>query len=417
MTKASPAIAPAIAPARAKRAQFALLLTFFMQGFITISPLPRIPEFIALLHINFTVWGLITGFSVAGALLPLAFTNQLINRLGTTPIIRLSVLLLVACLISQPLTNNPYIFFAIYSTQAFALSAFNIALNAQSVMFQKKLGQVILGKLHGAWSIGAALSSAFTGAIAKVVSLQSQMLFVPLVGLIVLLWACSQMLQPSEDGHAFERPDKANKIGLLKTPRYLLLLVAGLIAGMFPELVVMDWSAVYSKSILHLDKNQAALPYTLFVMAMIAGRFSVARLANGRHLSRVSQAGGLFGALAMALAIGGSTLLAASNNQLALLVLCVFFIVAGFGIASMVPSYYSAAGHITGMTTAQALSRMSLINSTLIIGFKFAMGALADGIGLSLAFVFPIVLFAAAGVISGLVADRAEKIQARKQPV
>ena len=84
---------------------------------------------------------------------------------------------------------------------------------------------------------------------------------------------------------------------------------------------------------------------------------------------------------------------------------------------SMVPSYYSAAGHITGMTTAQALSRMSLINSTLIIGFKFAMGALADGIGLSLAFVFPIVLFAAAGVISGLVADRAEKIQARKQPI
>jgi len=53
----------------------------------------------------------------------------------------------------------------------------------------------------------------------------------------------------------------------------------------------------------------------------------------------------------------------------------------------------------------------------LIIGFKFAMGALADGIGLSLAFVFPIVLFAVAGVISGLVAARAEKIQARKQPI
>jgi hypothetical protein len=70
----------------------------------------------------------------------------------------------------------------------------------------------------------------------------------------------------------------------------------------------------------------------------------------------------------------------------------------------MVPGFYSATGHIEGLSTAQALSRMALFNYTVIIFAKMFMGSLIDASSLPLAMIFPIVMFAIASVISGFVA-------------
>lgn len=396
------------ASVRAKRAQFALMVMFFTQGVASLSWMPRIPEFITNLHVSNEVWGSIIGFGGAGAIIPLVFTNKLVLRFGTTPIIKYSAISIAIIISLLPLANFWWIFLALHFTMSLAFSTFNIALNSQAVAFQKRQGKVLLGSFHGAWSIGAATSAAISAAIASYTPLVIHILMLGVICLGLFLWAAANMLTPAEDDHSQER-DGTDKVSWLKTPKYLWLLSIGAFAGMWPELVIMDWSSVYGKKVLLLDAGSAALPYTCFIVAMIFGRFSIVKLTEKYQIARISQIGGAFGSIALALAIFISANLSSSNQSLALLLLCLFFAVAGYGISSMVPGFYSATGHIEGLSTAQALSRMALFNYTIIIFAKMLMGSLIDNTSLPLAMIFPITMFAFASVISGFVASRNTK--------
>lgn len=394
---------------RNKRAEFALMVMFFTQGVAALSWMPRIPEFISTLQVSNEVWGSIIGFGGAGAIVPLLFTNKLVLRFGTTPIIKYSAIAIGFIIAALPFTDLWWVFLALHFTMSFTFSTFNIALNSQAVAFQKRAGKVLLGSFHGAWSIGAATAAAISAAIASYTPLGAHMLGLGIFCLALFLWAASNMLTPEEDGHGQPR-EQGERVSWYKTPKYLWLLSVGVFAGMWPELVIMDWASVYGKKVLFLDAGTAAIPYTCFIIAMIFGRFSIVKLTEKYQIARLSQIGGLFGSIALALAIFSSATLADSNQGLALFLFCFFFAITGYGISSMVPGFYSATGDIKGLSTAQALSRMALFNYTVIIFAKMFMGSLIDSTSLPIAMIFPIVMFAIASVISGFVASRNSKI-------
>jgi MFS family permease len=398
-----------ISDERAKTAQLALMVIFFTQGFATLSWMPRIPEFIENLQVSKELWGTIIGFGGAGSLLPLLFTSRLVVRYGTTPIIKYSSFAMVAILLALPYPTQWWLFLFLNFMLSFAISVFNIALNSQAVMFQKRVNKVLLGSFHGSWSIGAAASAGVSSIIAAFTPLKLQMFLMPMICLVLFLWAARHMVQPAESD-AVDKDVPTERISWLKTPPFLWLLAVGGFMGMWPELVLMDWSSVYGKEVLNLDPSRAAWPYTIFVIAMIVGRFSITRLTERYNVARLSQVGGIFGSIALALAIFTSATLADVNQNLALLLLCFFFAIAGLGISSMVPGFFSMAGNVEGLSTAQALSRLLLFNTIVVIFAKMIMGSLIDASSLPLAMIFPIVTFAIAGVISGIVANRFKKI-------
>jgi MFS family permease len=384
---------------RLKRARLALFVIFFTQGITSITTLPRIPELIGQIDVNFAAWGAIMGFGGLGALVPLVFTNRLVARFGTSPIINASALATVLALISQAWVTSPFLFFLIVFFQSFSLSTFNIALNSQAVMLQNQLGRVIIGSFHGAWSIGAAVSAALSGWLAGFMPLWLHLLIVPIACGVLFLWAGSQLLKPSEDGHASEG-SRDRGVSWLKTPKHIWILSLGLFAGMFPELVIMDWTAVFSRDVLRVDATLGAIPYTVFVTAMIIGRFASAPLTKRIHFSTMSAVGGFVGSAAMALGTFVPAAMAATDPIGALWTQAVFYAVAGLGIASMVPSFYTAAGEVSGLSLAQALSRMSLANALFAIVAKTLMGGLVEVGGLVSAMIFPLTTFVAAGAIS-----------------
>jgi hypothetical protein len=55
---------------------------------------------------------------------------------------------------------------------------------------------------------------------------------------------------------------------------------------------------------------------------------------------------------------------------------------------------------------------MSLVNALAVIVAKVAMGGLAQGVGLEIAFILPIVLMFIAGITAGKVAKRAKRKEA-----
>lgn len=400
-----------LTPERSSSAQFAIVAAFFIQGFLAITYIPRIPEIIEQIGVSFGVWGLIVGLAGLGSLIPLMITNRLVGRYGTKPVVRVSSIMIVFSIMSLGFAPNGWVYFVLHALMMFSMSFFNISINAQSVMLQKKIEKVILGKFHAAWSIGAAASAAVSGILASFMSLQTHLVIVGIVSLVAFEFSIRKMLKPSEDGH-HEEKQAGSKVPFFKSPSQLWLLAFGLFAGVFPELVMMDWSAVFAKQVMLLNPTLGAIPYTAFTVAMIAGRLLIGRATKKYHISDLSKWGGIFGSVAMALGVILGPPLVALNQSLALLVLSAFWVIAGFGLAPMVPSFFGAAGHVKGLTTAQALSRMSLVNAIVVIAAKIFMGALAQGIGLVLAFLFPITMMFIAGILAGLVARNSKRKEA-----
>jgi hypothetical protein len=393
-----------ISAKRAKTAQTALLAIFFTQGFAAMSTLPRIPEILQQINVVFAEWGLIIGLSGIGSLLPLVFTNQLVSRFGTSIVIRLSALGITLTLFSIPWITNSAVMFFVYLAQALMFSTFNISLNAQAVAFQKKLGRVVLGTLHGAWSVGAALTTTFTGWLMSfALDFKIQMIIVPVFCLIVFQIAGSKLLTHDEEkGGAEAKPGK--KVSWLKSPTYLWLLAIGLFAGMWPELVVMDWSALFVRKVYGDSYTSlAGVPYAVLGAAMVIGRFSIGTLTKRWHLATLAKWGGIFGSIAMGIGVLGSLVPGGFVIQ------CIFFGLAGFGLAPQVPSSYSAAGNVRGLSTAQALSRISLVNALVVMIAKVFMGSLSQGFGLQWAFLFPITMYFIAGLVSGVVANHSKR--------
>ncbi len=389
---------------RAKSARTALMLIFFTQGFAAMSTLPRIPEILTQINVVFAEWGLIIGLSGLGALLPLAFTNKLVNRFGTSIVIRLSAFGITIVLVAIPWITSPALMFLLYFAQALMFSTFNIALNAQAVAFQKKLGRVLLGTFHGSWSLGAALTTGFSGLLVSLhMDFKIQMIIVPVFCLLVFQFAGMKLLSDTEERGGAE-PKQRKNVSWLKSPTYLWLLAIGLFAGMWPELVVMDWSSLYVQKIYGDSYSTlTGVPYAALGGAMLIGRFSISTLTKRWHISTLSKWGGIFGAIAMGIGV------LASLIPGGFWVNVFFFTLAGFGLAPQVPSSYSAAGHVRGLSTAQALSRISLVNAVVAMLAKVFMGALAQGFSLQWAFVFPISMYFVAGLVAGVVAKTSKR--------
>ncbi|CAB4552042.1 unannotated protein [freshwater metagenome] len=398
-------------PARLKSAQTALAVFFFTQGFVSITFIPRIPEIIDQIGVSFAVWGLIIGMAGIGSLLPLFVANRLIGRFGTRPIIQISSVFIVLSVMSLAWAYNGWVFFIFQTLMMFSMSFFNIAINSQSVMLQKRVKQVIIGKFHAAWSIGAGASAALSGIMASFVSLQLHLFIVPAICLVVFQMYVRSMLSPEEDGHKEEK-QASRKVPFFKSPNQLWLLALGLFTGVFMELVMMDWSALFSQQVMVLSPTLGAVPYASFMIAMITGRLLITRATKKYHISELSKWGGIYGSIMMALGLIIAPPLVDQNPILALVVLSVFWALGGLGLAPIVPSFFGAAGHVSGLSTSQALARMSLLNSLAVIGAKVVMGGLAENVGLQIAFVLPIVLMFVAGVLSGRLAKQAKRKEA-----
>jgi len=396
---------------RAKRAMVGLTGIFFIQGFMAISWLPRIPEIIENLNVQFATWGAIVGIGGLGGMLPLLFTNQLINRFGSRPLIQWSLLLGGLAIASYGFLHSPWIFFLALLTQNLSFGVFGQTINSHSVVFQNRLGRVILGRFHGAWSMGAATSSLLAGSLSGLVPLDWYLVVVISLAVVIALVATSQMLGPAEDGHDQER-QRSEPVPILKTPGYVLVLALGLFCAVMPEATIGDWGAILAHKAWHLPASLQGLPYTLFGFAMIVSRLSIGRLTKRRNLSRVAQLAAIGGAVAATLAVALGTYLSGIDPILAIAVSGIFWVVYGLATGPQVPAYFSIAGSVPGMSTAQVMARMSLVNTLIILVIKILMGAVAQGIGVPFVFVMSILGFIGAAVISGYVNRRNKALQA-----
>lgn len=393
---------------RSLEAQRSIVVVFFLQAVIAATQVPRVPEIIKQLGVDFTTWGLVTGFSGLGGLVGLLFTSRFIARFGTKTISTTAGLLSASMLSITGFIHDAGIYFVVSFVNALAYSVFNIALNSQTVALQKALNRIVIGKFHASWALGAAFAAAFSGFLATFVALPLHFLLTGLVTIGALAYFTRGMLTNSEDGHGQGKSHK-KAVSFFKSPMQVWILSAGLFTGVLGEVAMMDWSALLAKETLLLSAAQVALPYAAFSIALIVGRSLINTLSKKWHLSSIARVAGISAGLAILGAITIAPPLAKDQPQLGLLVTLIFFVIAGLGCAPVVPSFMSAAGHVPGLNTAQVLARMSLVNQVAILVVKIMMGSSAEGFGVEFAFAYAVLGMVISGILAGLVAKRASR--------
>jgi MFS family permease len=220
----------------------------------------------------------------------------------------------------------------------------NVAVNTQAVAVEGLYKRPIMASFHGVWSV-AGFTAAFIGTFMIGRGIIPFYHFIAITLLIVsLVIFFYQDTVKAEDkktpGKVFVFPDKT-------------LIRLGIIAfcTMICEGTMFDWSGVYFHKVIKAEGAWATAGYTAFMSTMAIGRFiSDAFTYRFGSIRTLQLSGGL-------ICTGLFIAVCFPNLPTGI----VGFLLVGFGVSSVVPLVYSAAGNSTSMEVGMAITAVSTI--------------------------------------------------------
>ncbi len=357
---------------RVPRSRLSASWIFFANGAALGSWIPHIPDAKHALSLNESVLGFALLAMAAGSLLGLPLSGALTARFGsraTTTVAILAVLLATPLPILAP--SLP-IFTLALALLGVANGGVDVAMNAQAIAIEERLGRPIMSSFHGLFSAGG-LAGAAGAALAMSAGVGSRThLLLTAAGLLLVSIGAVRFLLPAATSSAPPNP-------VFSLPRGPLLGL-GLLAlcALMAEGAIGDWAAVYLRDHLRTSAELAALGFAAFSFAMTAGRL-LGDWAIRRYGAPALLTAGT-GAAAILLALG----LVAGGRWAMLL----GFAAVGLGLANAVPILFSAAGKLTAVPPSIGIAAVStagycgFLLGPPVIGLVAERFGLGTGLGL-----------------------------------
>jgi MFS family permease len=332
-----------------------------------------------------------------GALLTMPFAGRVVHRIGSRRATQILISGWAAALTLIAVAPSlPTLAAAMFLGGVFAGTA-DMAMNAEAIAVERRLGRSIMSSLHGLWSVGTVLAGG-AGWLLAHFHVDGRAHFAGASVLLVALglWAAASLPEPTPpagDGAAEQPP----RFALPRGP----VLVIGLVgfAAIFAEAACADWSAVYLVRQLGAADATGAIGYACFAGSMMVGRLTGDALVRAWGPVTTVRAAGALGVLGGALVVlagvGGGGPGAA---PVAVTVAAVGgFALVGIGIAVVVPLAFAAAGHAAGSAAARAHAIAAV--ATVAYGAGLAapgvVGGVADATSLTVSFLVVTALVAA----------------------
>ncbi|MFJ9692333.1 MFS transporter [Kitasatospora sp. NPDC101183] len=363
----APALQPLSAP---RRARTHIALVFAVHGAVGGTFVTRIPWLQHRLDLSPGLLGLALVMPAIGSSLAMPLAGRFVHRYGGRAAVRGLLSLCCLSLVLPPLAPAlPVLCVALLLYGATAGMA-DVAMNAQGVEIEERLGRSIMSGLHGMWSAGGLVASGF-GILAAHLDLDARLQLA--VTALVLLILAQPVCAGLPDIRATEEDEAPPRFAL--PPRSSLVIGLVGFCAVFAEGASMDWSGVYLRDVTGSSATVAAASYTAFALTMAA-----ARLAGDAAIRRLGpvRTTRLGGAVATA---GGLLVVAADSPALAI----PGFALIGVGIAVIVPLAFAAAGRI-GTNASQAIAGVATVTYTSGLIAPAVIGALAQATSLTVSF-------------------------------
>jgi MFS family permease len=247
-----------------------------------------------------------------------------------------------------------------------------VGINAHSVELEQRYGRPIISAFHGLWSLGGAAAGALTSlGLGLGLGNQAILIAVALIGTAAMAIATRPLLPPpGQDNSGGSSGAPVRRIGFV-------LLAALFVLGLGGHLVesgAIDWANLHAANVLDADDALAPLSYTVFACAMTAFRLLGDPIRAKLGPARTMLAAGT-------LAAAGYALVLASGAVGGLPLAWTGWLLAGSGIAVIVPVLFSAVGRAGGSPSNVALISMSG-SAGLLLG-PGAIGYIAEATSLT----------------------------------
>lgn len=319
---------------------------FFLLGLCFASWASRIPSVQQRMGISEAGLGGVLLAIPLGQMISLPLAGWLVAKEGSRKVVLGGVLLYAAALLGLGWATNLYQLLPCLVLFGVGGNLTNISVNTQAVGVERLYPEKpIMASFHGLWSLAG-----FTGAavgtfmIGRAVPTGLHFLLIAVFIVVGMAVSAGSVVREDHgvdpDQPIFVRPDKS-------------LLGLGLIAfcALICEGAMFDWSGVYFKKVLLVEKGWVGAGYTAFMSTMALGRFGADWLAGRLGPKRVIQLSGLLTATGLMIAVLVPTLVAGLLG----------FLLVGFGTSAVVPLVYSAAGRSKVMSAGMALAAVSSI--------------------------------------------------------
>jgi fucose permease len=384
-------LAPAAALSdRGRWSRAAVAVTFFCHGVYFASWTAHIPHVKAALGLSESGLGLVLLAAPLGVVSAMAVAARVLPRFGSRLTTRVAV---IGYCLAGPLvglaSSPELLFLALFVWGAFQ-AVLDMGMNTQGIALEDIQHRRIMSGLHGFWSLGS-FAGAGIGALAvgAGVSLTTQLAALSVPILVAVLGLSVWMVDDQETRPAapgLEPPRRR-----LVFSRAILTLAVVAFAGLLCEGAAADWSAVYLRSDLQTSAGFAGLGYTAFSLTMVTVRLTGDRLLTYARPSRVLPV------LAAVSTVGFALGLIVHGPAATL----IGFACLGVGLGSIVPSTFSAAGRLPGVTTGAGVSTVAGLSYSGFVCGPPIIGALAGLLSLRSALVLLPIL---TGVIAVLTA-------------
>jgi predicted MFS family arabinose efflux permease len=264
---------------RVRAATRAVYVAFIGCGFAMASWATRIPQVRDGLGLSPSELGLVLLAIATGSILSLLAAGQIVHRFGSRLIVTvMAVLLGIALTVVAvgyrfgvlPVVIGLFLF-------GFANGAWDVAMNVQGAIVERRLGRAIMPRFHAGYSVGT-VAGALIGAVAVALGLPVTAHLIAAGLIIAAAVALSvQAFVPDTSAAEDEAADE-EETGLSRTlatwrePRTLLVGVV-VLAFAFAEGTGIDWISVAMIDDYDAPATVGTLAFALFLAAMTAGRW------------------------------------------------------------------------------------------------------------------------------------------------
>jgi len=365
-----------------------LRILFFTFGLGIMSWIPRFPEVKEALKLTNGGFGSLISTGALGSLLTVGYV---VHKIGVKRVLYVASFFLMATLIILTTVNSPLIFFFANIVFGAAISAFHISINAQGFNYQDRTGKFIITQMSGVWGAGALLTALISGFLVDRVSLHLHVgvltVLIFLIQTVVIKSLAPELLKANQD------IDVDYKIKELFSGFSFDRMVSfGLICAIFLEFALGDWAAIYTKEEIGIKSGINTLPYILFTVWMIFGRFTVHYLVPRFSLERLA----VHASLLAGSSFLGSVFLArsvfATNQDMAFLVICIGFSLAGLGSSFLGPTFMAAANTRSKHPASVVIGHIGVANIILAFILKWIVAWTAQATSLTIGLIIPAVL-------------------------
>lgn len=346
----------------------AVATMFLVNGALWGAWAPHIPLMLPRHQITESTLGLLILALGLGAVAAMAFSGRMIALYGSRAVLRAFAPL--ACLTLPLVVLSPNLMLVTPSVMLMGalFGLMDVAMNANAVEVERRLGQAIMSSSHGFWSIGGFVGGASGGWIIAQIGALPHAFIVAGIGLAAALLATPYLIgEPPAPLHPVSGTRQSH------WPRGSAIYIIGLMAlcAMVPEGAVLDWAALYLAQEMHSDLAVSGLAFAFFSGSMAVMRFGGDAVRNRFGAVATLRASGLIAAAGL--------LVASFAPNAPLAIGC--FAAAGLGIANMVPILLSAAGNHPGLAQGAGISTVTLLGYSGILLAPSSIGFVAEQIG------------------------------------